>query len=369
MAQSAFWAVIQGTESAVVVKVVDGTTTTSPPSAYPGEYSFTVDGDKALVACTSATSRKANQPGTNGMLVQARVSVRWRIYTNVQPPSGALKLYMLRRHSLAAMVNSLQSAGSGSACARVDLTASKTDNIEVTGIGEDEASHTGGVFFPVGPLYPVLRNPNWIQEGSNWYCETVVPMFPVVARSRSVWTGSGGSQTVVTASSHAKAELDFDTGDIGPYNISGTVVGTHGEVIEVEVYNSGGSLQKAYGTTTDDNGECDLDMSFLKNGTYRVHVTAWGSLRKRVDVYYTQVGVTGVNFPVYWGDMDHDNDIESDDTDYILSQVGKSSSDPMSWWSQDSLGRCPALADMNRDGSVTMTDYSIAVANLGLTGD
>ncbi|MCW5940616.1 MAG: hypothetical protein KIS66_00195 [Fimbriimonadaceae bacterium] len=369
MAQASYWAVIQGTENVQVVKVLDGTTTLSPPSSLPAEYTFTADGGKALVAVTSSTLRRANQPGTNGLLVSARVGVRYRIYTNVQPPSGALKLYMLRRHSLDAMVNVLQSAGSGSACASTKLTGGKTDNIEVTGIGMNEASHTGGVFLPVTPMYPVLRQPAWVQEGSNWYCETVVPMDTSTARSRSSWTGSGGTQTVVTASSHAKAELDFSTADIGPYNVSGTVIGAHGEVIDVEVYNAGGILQKSFATLVDDNGECDVDMSFLKNGTYRICVTAWGSLRKRVDVAYTQLGVTGVSFPVYWGDVDRDNDIDSDDTAYILSQVGKSSSDPMEWFAQDSQGRYPQVADLNRDGSVTMADHAIAVANLGLTGD
>lgn len=368
-AQALFWAVIQGTDGLHVVKVLDGTTTVSPPASMPAEYSFTVDGDKALVVCTSATSRRMNQPGTNGMLVSARLGVKYRIYTNVQPPSGALKMYMLRRHSLDAMVNVMQSAGSGTSCASTKLTGGKTDNIEVNGIGSEEASHTGGVFLPVSPMYPVLKQPNWIQEGSNWYCETVVPMFTTTARSRSVWTGSGGSATVVTASSHAKAELDFDTADIGPYSIGATVIGAHGEVIDVEVYNAGGILQKSYATLVDGNGEGDLDMSFLKNGTYRVFVTAWGSLRKRVDVAYTQLGVTGVVYAVYWGDVDRDNGIDSDDTAYILSQVGKSSSDPWEWYAQDSQGRYPEIADLNRDGSVTMADHAIAVGNLGLTGD
>lgn len=110
-------------------------------------------------------------------------------------------------------------------------------------------------------------------------------------------------------------------------------------------------------------------MSFFKNGTYRVCVTAWGSLRKRVDVAYTQLGVTGVVYAVYWGDVDQDNDIDSDDTAYILSQVGKSSSDPWEWYAQDSQGRYPEIADLNRDGSVTMADHAIAVTNLGQTGD
>ncbi len=366
------WGVAMGPESYTIRRELNGTNTLSPPNPVPSEISFTYSGSTTTIGFTTSASRKRNQPNTIGSHdINASYKVKYRIFTNdPSPVNGLLVVWFSRRHSMLASATTFLDTCAARACAAVYLTKSHTNLAQVSGeVGQMEASNTSGKWFPSGG-YCHTQNVTWVdnQDGT-FYADIVVPMGLMHSYAvAEYWGSSGGNMTVSTASSHAKAELQLNQTVYDPNAISVDTSVITDEETAVEIATEQGQILGQLYSWIKSDHRVTFDMAAHPAGNYRIYLTPRSALRKRVNVAYTpkHTVVGGVTFK--FGDVDYDNDIDSNDTNFIASKIGKSATDA-DWYRQDSLGRSAFLADLDRDGAVTIADHTIAVANLGQTGD
>lgn len=366
------WGIAMGHDSYTIRRELNGVNTFAPPSAVPAEISFTYSGSTTTIGFTTSASRKRNQPYSTGSHdIHASYNVKYRIYTNDPAPvNGLLVVWFSRRHSLLANATTFLEVCAARACASVHLTKSRTNLMQVSGeIGQMDASNTSGKWFPSGG-YCHTQNVTWVDNlDGTFYADVVVPMGLMHSYAvAEYWGPTGGNMTVSTASSHAKAELQLNQAVYDPNAISVDTSVITDEETAVEIATEQGRiLGQLYGWIKSDH-KVTFDMAAHPAGNYRIYLTPRSALRKRVNVAYTpkHTVVGGVTFK--FGDIDYDNDIDSNDADYVASKIGKTSSDA-DWHRQDTLGRSAYLADLDRDGAVTIADHAIVVANLGQTGD
>ncbi|GMV88727.1 MAG: hypothetical protein AMXMBFR81_16580 [Chthonomonas sp.] len=366
------WGIAMGHSSYTIRRELNGVNTFAPPSPVPGEITFTYSGGTTTITLSTAASRKRNQPYSTGSHdIHASYEVKYRIFTNDPAPvNGLLVVWFSRRHSMMATVTTFLDICAARACASVYLTKSRTNLVQVSGeIGMMDASNTSGKWFPSGG-YCHTQNVTWVDNlDGTFYADIVVPMglmhtFAVA----EYWGPQGGNMTVSAAQSHAKAELELNQTVYDPNAVSVDTSVITDEETAIEIATEQGRiLGQLYGWFKSD-GRVTFDMAAHPAGNYRIYLTPRSALRKRVNVSYTpkHTIVGGVTFK--FGDVDYDNDIDSNDADYIASKIGKTASSA-DWHWQDALGRSAYLADLDRDGAVTIADHTIALANLGQTGD
>ncbi|RYG68544.1 hypothetical protein EON80_11430 [bacterium] len=107
-----------------------------------------------------------------------------------------------------------------------------------------------------------------------------------------------------------------------------------------------------------------------KNGDYTVVVRAPRSLRKKIQIKKTVVGMV-VPERVYllYGDTNNDGVIDSLDTNFIKSVLGATERASDDWYSSGRNLRGAEDADIDNDGLISNSDVQIAAKNLGSRGD
>ncbi|RYZ93235.1 MAG: hypothetical protein EOP06_01685 [Proteobacteria bacterium] len=140
-------------------------------------------------------------------------------------------------------------------------------------------------------------------------------------------------------------------------------------VIDAEIYNSNNAHLDSWGLYVD-NYSIPLPTDYV-DGTYKVVIHPKDSLREAR--YITISSGEIVSYPAFatrFGDLDNNSFVSSSEVSFVYGLQGSSNSDPVAWHLPvTGTAFTPSQADFNKDGLVNVSDYLLAFANLGTTGD
>lgn len=132
-----------------------------------------------------------------------------------------------------------------------------------------------------------------------------------------------------------------------------------GRQINVQVYNSGGTLVESFNTTLDAASRWSRTNSLASTGSHTIKIKASHWLARDAVANFSVSGNTAINHSLINGDSDGDNEVGGGDLSIVSAAFLTAVGDP---------GYNPA-ADLDGDGEVGSSDLSILSTNFLLTGD
>ena len=132
-----------------------------------------------------------------------------------------------------------------------------------------------------------------------------------------------------------------------------------GRQINVQVYNSGGTLIEQFNTTLDAASRWSRTNSVASTGSHTIKIKASHWLARDTVANFSVAGNTGINHSLINGDSDGDNEVGGGDLSIVSAAFLTAVGDP----------GYNAAADLDGDGEVGSSDLSILSTNFLLTGD
>lgn len=361
---------------------LDGQQTNYPSGTPAGNgWAKEIANGWGTVTLNNNLSRKYNEPGTQTKVQYGDGLLKFEISTT-KTPSGQFDLTVLRERSVTgtAMVD-LQ----GATAYGLGVLTRFNERLETIPAAYQSTPGEVDRSIVEGQSRSFFRFENasgWTFEDGVYKKEFSIYFHRVYGKSTaSAPTGSSGNATASSANSGGRmkykpSSLKFTGGRW--FGISGTYNGAAaGRAVDVEVYNLNNVLfDKATCVSADSTVfSCDFGQMAIPAmnipQTFKVKFRRYGALTKAINLtVHPTSGLPGVYVDFKYGDVDGDNEVEAYEVALILNHLGKS------YPNQDFLEEIPGYPelrvehlDMDGDGTITMTDYSISIGNVGLVGD
>lgn len=146
----------------------------------------------------------------------------------------------------------------------------------------------------------------------------------------------------------------------GTVDLQDWIATLNGQIVRFEITAAGGGpVLQTTDATLDASGDYSFTTS-LSPGLYDIYAKGSHWLRKaRFGATLTGSGISGLNFSLFNGDCDEDNEVGIGDFALLSTAFGSTPGDPN--WN--------AMADLDGDDEVSIGDYAILSSNFGMVGD
>lgn len=361
---------------------LDGQQTNYPSGTPAGNgWSKEITDGWGIVALVNNMNRKYNQPGTQSKVQYGDGLLKFEIATTTTPV-GQFDLTVVRQRAVTATATvELQ----GATAYGLGVLTRMKERIETIPAAYQSTPGEVDRSIVEGQSRSFFRFENasaWTFENGAYRRNFEIFFHRIYGKSlASAPTGSSGNAVASSANSGGRMKykplsLKFTGGRW--FGISGTYNGAGaGQAVDVEVYNLNNVLfDKATCVSADSNVfSCDFGQMAVPAvnmpQTFKVKFRRYGALTKAINLtVHPTSGLTGVYVDFKYGDVDGDNEVEAYEVALILNHLGKS------YPNQDFLEEIPGYPDlrvehldMDGDGTITMSDYSISIGNVGLVGD
>lgn len=357
---------------------------TNYPSGTPAGNGWTkeITNGWGIVTLVNNMSKKQNEPGTQSKVQYGDGLLKFEIATTTTP-SGQFDLTVLRERivTATAMVDVQGATAYGlGVLTRMKERLETIPAAYQSTVGEVDRSIIEG---QSRSFFRFENASAWTFENGAYRRDFSIYFHRIYGKSlASAPTGSSSNSVASSANSGGRMKYKPTTLKFGGsgrwFGISGTYNGAGpGHAVDVEVYNTNNVLyDKATCVSADSTVfSCDFGQMAIPTmnvpQTFKVKFRRYGALTKAINLtVHPTSGLTGVYVDFKYGDVDGDNEVEAYEVALILSHLGKS------YPNQDFLEEIPGYPelrvehlDMDGDGTITMSDYSISIGNVGLVGD
>lgn len=352
-----------------------------PPNALPPNWVSGIDSQNyTYIAMANTQSRRRNQPGTYTVNQWGEGKYIYRVSTDRQVQTTMnLKINQV-------MNGEVDSSGyfpgvTTSAQAIVDFA--KTPVVVTSGESTENVEKTSGP----SRAFMTFKNLTWTSLGPEVKIANIIITMKKLTGNVSIFVPSGSGSNAVAAVAQASClhkfkvdSLSFPT--IGNAAVIGTYNGYGPGGINYELRNkNNGLIGSAFSqvmdmTTETSPHEFEIypnndDLSNLnRNPLLKLIFQKDSSLRKAFSFNYDQnIGVSGVQIDLKYGDFDGDNEVEAEEVNLIPTYYGLTENDLAFNSNVPGTNFLVSDLDINKDGIISSADYLLVLPNIGLIGD